>query len=118
MSMAFFIQNTQLHVSMVFIICIISLIPFFILFLSSKHLLLHIKMLSVLFLFLSVFALSFRKIRDILPPPEITEQKIVGYSHFFGYPFFLDTVIFFFFILYPFLAYITIIFIQKLKNRL
>lgn len=55
-------------------------------------------------IFLSIFSLCtelvlillfFRQIRDLFPAPEIEENKIIGYSQYFGYPFYFDTFIFF-----------------------
>ncbi len=48
-----------------------------------------------------VFLLAFRYLRDNAMIPEINKNKIIGYSQYFGYPLYLDTIIFFVFILYP-----------------
>jgi len=75
-------------------------------------------LLNLFFLFFLtiVLGLSFRKIRDSLPPPEIGTQKIIGYIHYFGYPFHLDTVIFFLVILPPLL--IGLLVRLKVKNKI
>lgn len=46
---------------------------------------------SVIIFFL---LLSFKKIRAIIPPPEITDAKLVGFPKYFGYPLYYDTIIF------------------------
>lgn len=69
------------------------------------------KQKTISFLFISLIfsfflticlVLSFRAIRDSLPPTKIENQKIVGYSQYFGYPLYLDTIVFFIFILSTF----------------
>ena len=55
-----------------------------------------------------VVFLSFRTIRDLFPPPRITENKIVGFTQYFGYPFFFDTIIFFLFVISPALIFLLI----------
>lgn len=62
------------------------------------------------------FGLFFRKIRDMLPPPQINQTKIVGYTQYFGYPFFLDTVIFFLFLLFPFIIF-SLLYLLKKKSK-
>jgi hypothetical protein len=84
----------------------------------SKKIFLHVGILCSFFFLLGIFALSFRKMRDTLPPPEISEKHIVGYSHFFGYPFFLDTAVFFFFMLYPLFAFFMLYLFSQIKKRL
>lgn len=56
---------------------------------------------GILFAEIVLFVLLFRKIRDGAMPPPIGSTYIVGYTQYFGYPFYLDTGIFFFFVLTP-----------------
>lgn len=70
--------------------------------------------LSLLFFLIFVLILSFRKIRDAFPPTEIGHEKIVGYTQYFGYPFYLDTIIFFVFVLSPL---ISVFLIHKIFER-
>jgi hypothetical protein len=60
-----------------------------------------------------LLVIAFRNIRDLLPPPEIGKKHIIGYSQYFGYPFYLDTIIFFILICYPLGFFIVI----KLWNQ-
>lgn len=55
------------------------------------------------FIFISTFLfclevvlilLFFRKIRDLFPIPAIGDNKIVGYSQYFGYPYYFDALVF------------------------
>lgn len=48
-----------------------------------------------LFCFEAVLILFFfRKIRNLFPIPIIEDSEIIGYSQYFGYPFYFDTFIF------------------------
>jgi len=71
-----------------------------------KHKRISFLVISLSFIFfLTIYlVLSFRTIRDSLPPTKIENQKIVGYTQYFGYPFQLDTIIFFLFLLPPLLV--------------
>lgn len=71
---------------------------------------------SILFSsFLNAFFLvSFKKIRSLLPPPEINSNKLIGFAQYFGYPLYFDTIFFFFLIFVPIL---TFIFIYRVTNR-
>lgn len=60
---------------------------------GKLKLLLEVLLYSVILLL--IFFILFRPIRDIVVAPRIGEQKIVGYSHYIGYPFFIDTILFF-----------------------
>lgn len=61
-----------------------------------------------------VLLLSFKKIRSLVPPPEIGGDKLIGFSQYFGYPFYFDTIFFFILIFVPIL---TFIFLYKLNKR-
>lgn len=67
---------------------------------------------------LFLFGLFFRKVRDSLSPPSISDTKIIGYTHYFGYPFYLDTIVFFFFVFFPILVFVLFYFLQKLYKKL
>ena len=74
---------------------------------------------SVLFFFFLVFflALSFRKIRDFLPPPEIRKEHIVGYAQYFGYPLYLDVAVFFIVILCPVIIFLLIKLWKSMRSK-
>lgn len=82
-----------------------------------------IKDTRILILFVGLFVLllilfltNFRTVRDSIPP-EIGEHKIVGYAQYFGYPLYLDTFVFFAFILYPILFFTLFKCLKKGKNK-
>lgn len=55
--------------------------------------------LASLFIFsieILLLLVYFRKIRSLFPLPEVEGDKIIGYSQYFGSPFYFDTFIFFF----------------------
>lgn len=79
---------------------------------GKLKLFLEVLLYSVIQLF--VFFILFRPIRDMAAAPKIGEQKIVGYSHYTGYPFFVDTILFFVLIGIP----ITSCFIVFLRKKL
>src|SRR5258708_11283052 len=68
-------------------------------------------------LFILCMGLFFRKVRDFLAPTEIGSQKIVGYTQYTGYPFNLDTCIFFVFIFAPVIIGFMICVIDKNNNE-
>ena len=86
-------------------------------FLKKKEVIFLLSSFFVLFLVVVSLGLSFRKTRDLLPPTEIGPQKIVGYTQYFGYPFYLDTIIFFVFICSPFISIILFFAINKLRQK-
>lgn len=73
-----------------------------------------LEVLVYLVIQLFIFFMLFRPIRNEMALPWIGEQKIVGYSHYTGYPFFIDTVLFFVLMSTP----ITACFIVLLRKKL
>lgn len=64
--------------------------------------------------FLNVFLLiNFKRIRGIFPPPEIGNNKLIGFSQYFGYPFYFDTIFFFFLVFAPVLTFMILYIIHK-----
>lgn len=80
---------------------------------KKNKILLIFSFLVVLELLLFVF--TFRQLRDTLPPPYIKggAGMTVGYSHYAGYPFYFDTVLF----LTLFLSPILLLFILSKKIK-
>ncbi len=116
-SVLFFLPHAIFREILLMITILFIFLPiFYSIYLSKKRSILLVNLL-LLGLFLIVFVLSFRNIRDSLPPPKIDETKIVGYTHFFGYPFYLDTVIFFIFILYQPVFFFVLRFTSKIKKK-
>lgn len=60
-----------------------------------------IKTLLLSFVLLIILMFSFKKIRAFFPPPEIGNDKLVGFSQYFGYPFYFDNLLFAFLIAFP-----------------
>lgn len=60
-----------------------------------------------------LLVLGFKKIRSLIPPPEIGSDKLIGYSQYYGYPLYFDTLFFFILFFFPILIFI---FIYKLKK--
>lgn len=87
---------------------------FFVYKFSSLRILLEILIFLVL-IFGTIF-FTFRSLRSLFHPPEIDNKLNVGYVQYFGYPFHFDTLLFFFFLIIPLLAFSYILF--RKKNRL
>lgn len=107
------VANIAKIIHFVFLFAFFMPFIFFVLKLSSE------KILAELFALLLIYALSifatFRYIRSLFYPPEILEEKIVGYAQYFGYPFYFDTLLFFIFVLTPIAPLFYILF--KKKNQ-
>lgn len=58
-----------------------------------------------------VLLLSLRWWRALFPPPEIESNKIVGYSQYFGYPFYFDSLYLMILIFAPLFILIIIVFL-------
>ena len=66
-----------------------------------------------IFIFSIFFLFSFKLIRNLMPPPMIGKDKIVGYAQYFGYPIYFDAVVFLLFLSMPALAALVILTRQK-----
>lgn len=64
-----------------------------------------VRWIGIFFLSTLVIFLSFRAIRNIFPIPHVNDNKIIGYAQYYGYPFYFDTVLFFIFLLLPFIIF-------------
>jgi len=70
------------------------------------------------FLFILFFNLLFFKpLRDNLPPSMIGRSDVVGYAQYYGYPFYLDTVIFFILIFHPIILFALLKIFEQYKRR-
>ena len=111
------IINSNIVIGKVLLFFLLLLIsaPLIFLILISRHKnILILTNLLILFL-LGIFAVYFRKLRDVMPDPAISKETSIGYSQYFGYPLYLDSLIFFILILSPVLFYIFIKLLQKSK---
>ena len=100
---------------LVFVLFLVLLPLTYIIFISKHKNIIILTVLFILFL-LGAFALSFRKLRDIMPDPAVNAETSIGYAQYFGYPMYLDTIIFFILILSPVLFFTPIKLVQKIKS--
>ena len=100
---------------LVFVLFLVLLPLTYIIFISKHKNIIVLTVLFILFL-LGTFALSFRKLRDIMPDPAVNAETSIGYAQYFGYPMYLDTIIFFILILSPVLFFTPIKLVQKIKS--
>ena len=100
---------------LVFVLFLVLLPLTYIIFISKHKNIIVLTVLFILFL-LGTFALSFRKLRDIMPDPAVNAETSIGYAQYFGYPLYLDSIIFFILIISPVLFFTFIKLIQKSKS--
>ena len=109
-------SNTVLgKILLVFVLFLVLLPLTYIIFISKHKNIIVLTVLFILFL-LGTFALSFRKLRDIMPDPAVNAETSIGYAQYFGYPLYLDSIIFFILIISPVLFFTFIKLIQKSKS--
>ena len=101
---------------LVFVLLLVLLHPAFLVLVSRYRNILIFNVLFILFL-LGVFAVTFRKLRDIMPDPAISKETSIGYAQYFGYPLYLDSIIFFILILSPVLFYTFVRLARKNKKK-
>ena len=99
---------------LVFVLFLVLLPLTYIIFISRHKNIIVPTVLFILFL-LGAFALSFRKLRDVMPDPAVNAETSIGYAQYFGYPLYLDSIIFFILIISPVLFFTFIKLIQKSK---
>jgi len=99
---------------LVFVFFLVLLPLTYIIFISRHKNIIVPTVLFILFL-LGAFALSFRKLRDVMPDPAVNAETSIGYAQYFGYPLYLDSIIFFILIISPVLFFTFIKLIQKSK---
>ncbi len=75
-----------------------------------------IRYLFFYFIFTILLLGTFRNLRKLFPIPEIESEKIIGYTHYYGYPFYFDNI-FFLLIFTPILIIISAKIIKKAKNK-
>lgn len=110
----FLVVSTLVDVShIIFLFLFFVPLIFFVFKFSSLRIL--IETFIYLVLILAAIFFTFRYFRSLFFPPEINEDKIVGYAQYFGYPFHFDTLLFFIFMIIPVLMFFYILF--KRKNR-
>jgi len=75
-----------------------------------------IKTFVCYFLAIACLSVTFKKIRALLPPPEIMSNKIIGFAQYFGYPLYFDTIFVLFLIFLPVLLFYLFT-LKKLNNE-
>src|SRR4029077_17888276 len=98
--LALYFQHIYIALPIIF-----ACIPVFTLISKSRNRKIMLYIIAAFILLVLLFAALFRFLRDSLPPPEISHNKIVGYVHYFGYPLYLDTFVFFIFLLFPIVGF-------------
>lgn len=81
-------------------------------FLKHDYLRTVVKTIIVSVVVIFFIMAAFKKIRAVFPPPEITKDKLVGFTHYFGYPIYFDNMIFLLIIFLP----VVILFIFSFKK--
>jgi hypothetical protein len=83
------------------LLVVIQIVPVLVIlqYTPMKKLLIQYFLSILLVIFLAAF--SFRKLRDLFSRPDYTHAGMVGYAQYFGYPLYLDTILFFCILLYP-----------------
>ncbi len=96
--------SKNLHIAIVFLI----FIPLVLILPITRYMRSFIIGASVLCLCYIFVLLHFRSLRMLFPYPKINSEKMVGFSQYFGYPFYFDTVLFFIIMLSPIVVILTI----------
>ncbi len=78
---------------------------------NLKSLKLLFSVLVLTFLSYSVLAFTFRDIRNYFPKPTSENAQIIGFAHYFGYPFLFDSFLVFLLVILPISFYLI------LKNK-
>jgi hypothetical protein len=94
----FFIKS---QISTPILLVILLFLPLYILFTKLNSVRIILKLIFLWFMSLVFIVILIKKIRPILPPTEINENKIIGFTQYNGYPFYFDLIIFFLLILLP-----------------
>ena len=104
------------HILLLVLLLFLLLPSLLILQYTTKKKLLVQYFLSLL-LVIFLLALSFRKLRDVLSVPDFTHSGMVGYAQYFGYPLYLDTILFFCLFLYPLAFFLLMGFRKKIEKK-
>ena len=80
---------------------------------SMTHLSIFFESSFYFFVLFFLFVLTFRSLRGLFPLPEIPTSKSVGYSHYFGYPFYFDNFALYLLIFSPILCFFLTIMRRK-----
>ena len=64
----------------------------------------------------AIILLNFRQLRSFFSPPKAIEGDIVGFVQYYGYSLYLETIIFFTFVLSPFIVFFILSKIRKYRE--
>lgn len=81
----------------------------------EKKLLLEVFLYS--FTLLILFLFLFRIIRNLFLVPKINQSKIIGYTHYTGYPFYADTMLFLMLMSIPLLSCAVALLRKKIMDK-
>ncbi len=84
-----------------FIVSVTVLSPIIYILLHCKNKKVFITTITLILLEIAVLFATFRQFRLLFHPAKITDAKVIGFAHYFGYPFYFDTIIFFLIFLSP-----------------
>lgn len=73
---------------------------------STSYKYLMIESLVYFFIFNFILIISMRFLRNFQSPTIINTDKMIGYSQYFGYPLYFDTIIVFLIIMSPIFCFI------------
>jgi len=111
-----FYPSNFLKTVLLIIVLLILCLPIFYVFYKLKNKF-AVLIEAIFFVLLAIiFILTFRKLRDSLPPPAINQTKIIAYTQYFGYPFYLDTAIFLVFIFFPIIVFSVLRYLKRFKQ--
>jgi hypothetical protein len=99
-----------------FLLYFISILPIIYMLFHSRNK----KIVLTCFVFilgvLTSVIISFRTLRDLLPNPKIGENTSIGYAQYFGYPLYLDSIVFFVIVFSP-VIYLIILKFLRYRNK-
>jgi hypothetical protein len=116
-TVAIFLPQNQYKRYFIIFLLFFALKPIYLVLIKFKDKMLLIISIVVYGSLLGSLLIAFRTIRDSFPPAEIENSKIVGYSQYFGYAFYLDTVLFFTLLVGPLIIVLGYKFFKKKNMR-
>lgn len=82
---------------------------------KNKSIAIYILYFSIQITILIIIEITLRKVRELFPPSQILQNYIVGYSQYFGYPYYFDTLVFLAIMLSPIIISLILAKIKVIK---
>ncbi len=101
---------------MLIILYFMIFLPLVLLVLNIKHKKMFWSCFIFLFFIIGVSAVCFRYLRNIFSNHQIAKSASVGYAQYFGYPLYLDSILFFVIVFSPIIFYI-IVKLARYRNK-